>query len=66
MFLFIILPLLLLLKTVLFHIFLTTATSSLPLNFTTFLPLIYHGSTVVLPWQKDNLRVMMSFVINRI
>ena len=32
------------------------ATSSLPLNFTSLLPLIYRGSTVVLPWHKGNLK----------
>ena len=31
------------------------ATSSLPLNFTSVLPLIYRGSAVVLPWHKGNL-----------
>ena len=33
--------------------FFTTATSSLPLNFTSLLPLIYHGSTVA---QGGNLK----------
>ena len=36
--------------------FFTMAASSLPLNFTSLLPLIYHGSTMVLPWHKGNLK----------